>query len=159
MRQRFRLMADEDVRQPQKHSAGEMQAAGRVGAGGGVECFHRLRRRQIDEFDPFALQEIPRGLRDAQQAMRAATHDESVRPGFNNLAQIGGAERMSLFAPPGRNYPIGQDDYIIAVGLPVDDDLAEFVTFDIWHLCFAVGKYCPYWIPAGCGKDDWGHRQ
>src|SRR5829696_5954248 len=66
-------------------------------------------------------------------AVGASAHDQMRRKLVQDLDQVVEHQRMAIFAPPIPYHPVGQDDEVLGLLAPVDDNPPELIPVDPRH--------------------------
>jgi hypothetical protein len=75
-------------------------------------------------------------------AVGAGAHDQMRRKLVQDLNQVVEHQRVTVSAPLVPNHPVGEDDEVLGLLAPVDNDPPELILVDPRHLI----------APNGCGR-------
>lgn len=103
-----------------------------------------LRGGRGDKLDASRLECLPGFVGHLHAAEDPLPHDEHLWRGLEHGLQVIGVQGVTLLAPPSPDCSIRQDDYVLAVGLAVNDDAPKAVGFDLWcnHIVSYVLSPC-----------------
>jgi hypothetical protein len=113
-------------------SAGEMKSAYHFFIGRTVvkKLYGLLGLFDMDR-DAVGYKEVHGPFRHVHETLISGSNNKDVRLYREDILQVCLLEDMALLSPPGWIDPVGIDDDIRSIGLPVNNDLAETVMVDV----------------------------